>query len=316
MRVLVAGGSGFLGSHLAEALVARGDSVVVVDDLSTGREENLASIRGRVDFRLGDISEFEPDGRLDLVFNLASNASRAWWERHPTRVARANALGSDHLIRAALSHGATYVFASSSEVYGNPEEVPTREAYHGRVSPVGFRSAYDEGKRFGEALTVAYCRELGLRGIIVRLFNVYGPRMSQGAEGRVIERFVQQATTGQPMTIYGDGSQTRSFCYVDDAVDGLLVVADKGSSSQVYNLGSSEEVRILDLAKQICLLLGTEPNFQFEPLPPDDPRRRAADTTRIRALGWTPRVGLGDGLRAVIGSLKSPGPNLRRGTIR
>ncbi len=301
-RVLVAGGAGFLGSHLVEALVAAGDRVEVLDDLSSGRVENLRAVRDRVVIRQGSVASAEVDGMFDVVFNLASNASRADWEGRPVDIALANALGSDRLIRLALANGARYLYASSSEVYGQPTVVPTPESYPGVVSSVGTRSPYDEGKRFGEALTKAYERQSGLKSVIVRIFNTYGPRMSQGQYGRVIERFLEQAGSGAPITLYGDGRQTRSFCYVSDVVDGLQLLAERGEVGGVYNLGGADEISVLELARKIAAALGIEPKLVFEPLPPDDPLRRAADTARIRALGWQPRVPLDEGLRLMIAS--------------
>ncbi len=308
-RVLVAGGAGFLGSHLVEALVAEGDRVEVVDDLSSGRLENLRAVQDRITLHRANVAATDVEGSFDVVFHLASSAARHDWERRPVDIALANALGSDRLIRTALRGGARYVYASSSEVYGQPEIVPTPEACPGRVSSVGTRSAYDEGKRFGEALTKAYERQSGLRAVTVRIFNTYGPRMAQGQYGRVIERFLEQAEQGRPLTIYGDGRQTRSFCYVSDLVDGLRMLADRGELGGVYNLGGSEEVTVLQLASAIAGALGLAPKLVFEPMPPDDPPRRAADTARVRALGWHPKVALEDGLRRMVASRRqAPGP--------
>ncbi len=298
--MLVAGGGGFIGSHLVEALVSSGHEVTVADDFSSGDRRNLRHLEGRIELRELDVADESIVGEFDVVYNLASNAARADWERHPVRIAITNAVGSRRLIETALHNGARYVYASSSEIYGTPTQIPTPESDLGQVSTVGPRSSYDEGKRFGEALMKAFEREHGLDGVIVRIFNTYGPRMRQGEYGRVIERFLAQGRANRPLTIYGSGTQTRSFCYVDDIVKGLLTCARAGMRGEVYNLGGSEEVTIEDLARLVCRLLGREATFERYPLPLGDPVRRAADSRKVRRLGWEPRVSLEVGIQAMI----------------
>ncbi len=290
MNIIVAGGAGFLGSHLSEKLVEEGNDVTVVDDLSSGLEGNLSNIRRRIHFIKSDIVDFDSDDKFDVIFNLASNASRIEWEKRPVEVALSNSSGNNNLIKLALKNRALYVYASSSEVYGNPDVIPTSESYLGRVSTTGSRSPYDEGKRFGEALVKSYEREYGLRNIIIRLFNTYGPRMRGGDfYGRVIDRFIQQAITGRPITVYGDGMQTRSFTYVKDTVDAIDLVVKSGSVNQVYNIGNDREMRILDIAELIKKMSNSTSEIEFMKLPEDDPRRRSADISRIRKLGFSHR---------------------------
>jgi UDP-glucuronate decarboxylase len=301
-RALVAGGAGFIGSHLAETLVARGYQVDIVDDLSTGSLDNLALIRSEVRFFQDDVAGFRSNESFDVVFNFASNASRWSWEHHPIRVATANAMGSWNLLQLASKTRARYVFASSSEVYGTPDVVPTPESYPGKVSCTGTRSAYDEGKRFGEALAKAFEREAGLSVVILRLFNTYGPRMREGIYGRVIERFLTQAENNLPLSVFGDGRQTRCFTYVSDMIEGIVRASEAGTSGEVYNLGGDVEVRIVDLAKSILAATRKDLPIRFTPLPPDDPVRRAAETSKIRSLGWVPKISLDEGLRLMVAS--------------
>ncbi len=301
MRVIVAGGAGFLGSHLSEFLVNNGHEVVVVDNLSSGQEDNLKFILDKVKFIQSDISNFDYNGNIDVIINLASRASRVEWEKHPVEVALSNSLGNNNLIRLALKHKALYMYASSSEVYGNPDVIPTPETYLGRVNTTGSRSPYDEGKRFGEALVKAYEREYGLKNVIMRFFNTYGPRMRGGDfYGRVVDRFIHQAIYGEPITVYGDGSQTRSFTYVTDSVKAIYLLLQRGTSGQVYNVGNDKETQIIDLANIVREISNSNSEIKFHPLPEDDPKRRAADISKLRSLGFAHQIDLRQGLEKMI----------------
>lgn len=303
MRALVAGGAGFLGSYLTEKLVGMGYEVTVIDDLSSGREENLKSVAGKIKFIKGDIVELPAlDDRFDLIFNLASRASRAEWENYPVEVMLPNSVGNANLIKLALKDGAKYLYTSTSEAYGNPDVVPTPESYFTAMNHLGSRAPYDESKKFGETLIKGYEKEYGLKSVIVRLFNTYGPRMRGGnLYGRVIDRFIQQALANEPVTVYG-GSQTRSFTYVDDTIDGMWTVMEKGEVGEIYNIGSSEEVRILDLANMIIELTGSSSKVEMREMPPEDPARRAADTTKVSKLGWSKKISMRDGISKMIKS--------------
>lgn len=303
-RILVAGGAGFLGSHLSELLLSHGHEIVIVDDLSSGLLRNIEPVRDRVTFISSDIVSARPEGDFDVVINLASRASRIEWETFPVHVALTNSAGNNNLISISRESDALYIYASSSEVYGNPSVVPTPEDYLGRVSTTGTRSPYDEGKRFGESLVKAYERQYGLKTIIIRFFNTYGPRMRGGdLYGRVIDRFIKQATSGTPLTVYGDGSQTRSFTYVDDSVRAINTLIEKGRIGEVYNVGSDKEIRIIDLAEKIIEVTDSRSRIEFRELPPDDPVRRSADISRMRSIGWKPVTSLHDGVRRTIGKL-------------
>lgn len=301
MRILVAGGAGFLGSHLSEKLVNTGQEVVIVDDLSSGREKNISQILSKVQFINKDLVEFHTDKKFDLIINLASRASRVEWETYPVEIALTNSLGNHNLIKIALKSNAKYIYASTSEVYGNPEIVPTPENYIGRINPIGSRSPYDESKRFGETLVMSYEREYNLKGIIIRFFNTYGPRMRGGdLYGRVLDRFVQQALSSNPITIYGDGTQTRSFTHVNDTVAAILLIAQKGKIGEVYNVGSNREISVNDLALEVLKITKSKSKLQNHPLPPDDPLRRGADISKISALGWSPEVNITDGVQSMV----------------
>jgi nucleoside-diphosphate-sugar epimerase len=305
-RILLAGGCGFLGSHIAEELVRRDYEVVIVDNLSSGRQENLAGLTGRVRLVQEDIVRLSLRERFDVVLNLASRASRAEWERFPVEVCLANSLGHDNLLRIALQSGSRYILASTSEVYGDPEVIPTPEGYVGRIDPTRSRAPYDESKRFAETLLLAYVRERQLDGTIARIFNSYGPRMrGDDLYGRVVDRFLRQALRGEPITVYGNGSQTRAFTYVDDTVQGLLTLISSGKSGEVYNVGSDVETKILDLAQTVRRMTGSTSELTFRPLPQDDPKRRAPDVSKIRSLGWSPVVDLETGLARTIEAIRT-----------
>lgn len=302
-HVAVLGGAGFLGSHLCERLLHDGAaSVVSVDNLLTGSEANLREIRANPRFRhvVHDICEpFDVDGPLDHVFNLASPASPIDYAQLPLETLRVGARGTEHGLELARRKGAVFFQASTSEVYGDPLEHPQRESYWGNVNPIGPRSVYDEAKRYGEALVSAYRRSRGLSVRIVRIFNTYGPRMRLN-DGRVVPAFVAQALAGEDFTVFGDGSQTRSFCYVWDLVDGFVRLALSDVQDPV-NLGNPEEMTILQFAEAVREAAGGGGSIVHLPLPKDDPQRRRPDITRARELlGWEPRTRLTDGLGQTI----------------
>ena len=304
MKALIAGGAGFLGSFLAESLLNKGWEIYILDNLSSGLLENLEPIKENIQFIKGDVITYSTREKFDYVINFASNASRAEWEKYPVEVALSNSVGSKNLIEIALNSDATYIYASSSEVYGTATQIPTTEDYLGSVSTTGTRSPYDEGKRFGDAITKAYEREYGLKNIIIRFFNTYGPRMRGGDfYGRVIDRFVRQAQNNEPLTIYGDGSQTRSFTYVSDAVVAILMLIEKGKLGEIYNVGSDNEIEILKLAGIVKEVLNSSSEIKFLPLPEHDPKRRAADITKIKKLGYKPKVSLQDGIKLMANSI-------------
>ena len=310
MRVVIAGGAGFLGSHLAERLVSEGYGVVVVDDLSSGLESNLSSIMDRIEFIKSDIADFDYSQPFDTMINLASRASRVEWETYPVEVALSNSLGNNNLIKHAIKNRALYVYASSSEIYGNPEIVPTPETYIGRVSTTGSGSPYDEGKRFGEALVKSYEGEYGLKNIIIRFFNTYGPRMRGGDfYGRVLDRFIQQAIGDKPITVYGDGMQTRSFTYISDSIDAIMLLLKKGKNGEVYNVGNDREIKILELAQMVKRICGSNSPILFGSIPEDEPKRRSADISRIRKLGFTHRIDLESGIRNMFDSMRKQPEN-------
>ncbi len=299
-RVVVAGGAGFLGSHLCDRLIERGDSVVCLDDLSTGSEENVSHLLSHDRFRLvvTDVSEkveLGDDDPVDAVCNLASPASPPAYLARPLQTLAVGSEGTRRLLELARKHEARFLLASTSEIYGDPTVHPQVESYRGNVDPTGPRSVYDEAKRFAESLTMAMARTHGVNVAIVRIFNTYGPRLSPG-DGRVVSNFVVQALRGDPITVYGDGSQTRSLCFVDDEVRGLLALLDSSLTGPV-NIGNPDERTVLDLAKLVLEVTASSSEVVFEPLPTDDPTRRCPDITLARIeLGWEPRVELRDGL--------------------
>lgn len=302
MRFVVTGAAGFIGSHLCDRLIEEGHEVVGLDNFITGSWQNIVHLVGhpRFEFREHDVTQpFDVEGEVHGVFHLASPASPAMYLRYPIETLRVGSLGTENALLLALKRGARFLLASTSECYGDPLEHPQKETYWGNVNPVGPRSCYDESKRFAEALTMAYHRRYGLKTTIARIFNTYGPRM-QLNDGRVVPAFIDQALSGRPLTVYGDGSQTRSFCYVADLVDGLyrLIFADE---PYPVNLGNPEEMTILEFARLIQALTGNQVGIVFVPLPEDDPKRRQPDITKARELlGWQPRTPVKEGLRLTI----------------
>ena len=303
MRVLITGAAGFLGSHLVDRFLAEGHEVVGLDNFITGRAQNVAHLADHGGFRLveHDISlPYAADGRFDGVLHLASPASPPDYLAHPIETLMVGAHGTTNALEIARAHGARYVLASTSEVYGDPLVHPQPEEYWGNVNPVGPRSCYDEAKRFAEAMTMAYHRTHGVDTRIIRIFNTYGPRMRPN-DGRVVSNFVVQALRNEPLTIYGDGSQTRSFCYVSDEVDGIYRLFMHGGAEPT-NVGNPQEYTVRELAEIVVELTGTTaPIVVARPLPVDDPKVRRPDITRARTtLGWEPRVPVRDGLAHTI----------------
>jgi dTDP-glucose 4,6-dehydratase len=307
MRCVVTGGAGFLGSHLCERLLAEGHAVMAIDNLITGDVENIGHIRDpRFDFFHHDVSKsLFIAGEVDFVFHLASPASPVDYLEFPIQTLKVGSLGTHNALGLAKAKNAGLLFASTSEVYGDPDINPQPESYHGNVSTTGMRSCYDEAKRFGEALVMAYRRQHGVDTRIVRIFNTYGPRMRLH-DGRVVPNFIYQALHNEPLTIYGDGHQTRSFCYVDDTIDGIWRLA-VSSESMPVNIGNPEERSIKQFAEEIITLTDSRSSITYLPLPTDnDPQQRRPDITRARGLlGWEPRVPFEQGMRATIASFRA-----------
>jgi dTDP-glucose 4,6-dehydratase len=303
MRVVVTGAAGFLGSHLCDRLVAEGFEVVGLDNLITGARGNLAHLAKNSGFRLveHDVSRpIEIEGTVDAVFHFASPASPADYLKLPIQTLKVGSLGTHNALGLAKAKKARFILASTSEVYGDPQVHPQPESYWGHVNPVGPRGVYDEAKRFAEAMAMAYHRVHGVDIRIVRIFNTYGPRMRPN-DGRVVSNFIVQALKGKPITVYGDGSQTRSFCYVDDLIDGVMAVFERGDPAPI-NLGNPVEFTVRELADLVLRLTGSKSPIVFEPLPADDPKQRRPDITRARRLlGWEPKVALEEGLERTIG---------------
>lgn len=302
MRVLVSGGAGFVGSHVAQALINRGDHVLVVDNLATGSRNNVRAIEqtGEAIFVEHDVClPLEIEGSLDAVLHLASPASPPDYMARPLQTLDVGSIGTRQMLALASANGARFLMASTSEVYGDALEHPQRESYWGNVNPIGPRSVYDEAKRCAEAYTMAFHRA-GLDTKIARIFNTYGPRMRPD-DGRAIPSFASQALGNRPLTVYGDGLQTRSLCYVDDLVRGLLALLDSDEHRPV-NLGQPEEVTVLALARKVAAACGRSPDsIEYRPLPEDDPQRRCPDISRAReVLGWEPSIGLDDGLERTL----------------
>ena len=298
MRVLVTGAAGFLGSHLTDALLSEGHEVVGVDNLSTGSTENLAHLdrEPRFEYVKRDITVPFDVGAVDYVFNFASPASPVDYGRLGVETLMVGALGTRHALDVAKRYRAKFLHASTSECYGDPQVHPQPEDYWGHVNPVGPRSVYDEAKRFAEALTMAYHRYYGVDTRLVRIFNTYGPRLQKN-DGRVISNFMMQALQGEDLTVYGEGEQTRSFCYVSDEIDGILRLA-KNDEHLPVNIGNPQEWTVLECAKAVLRVTGSSSSIAFRPLPQDDPMQRKPDITKARTLlGWEPKIDLETGLR-------------------
>ena len=297
-RALVTGGAGFLGSHLCDALLAEGYSVVAVDNLLTGRLSNIDHLRreGQFEFLQLDINRSFDCGEVNYVFHFASAASPVDYMVHGVDTLKVGSLGTMNVLDIARKSNARYLFASTSECYGDPLEHPQKETYWGNVNSIGPRSVYDEAKRFSEALTMAYHRYYGVDTRIVRIFNTYGPRM-QLNDGRVIPNFMKQALRGEDLTVYGDGSQTRSFCYVSDEVDGFLRLS-KSEEHFPVNIGNPGEFTILECARRVIEITSSRSQIRYEKLPQDDPKQRRPDITKAKSLlGWEPTIDLETGLR-------------------
>jgi dTDP-glucose 4,6-dehydratase len=305
-RIVVTGAAGFIGSHLCETLLARGDSVVGIDNLITGDLHNIAHLRA-LDFQFirHDVTQYiDVDGHVDSVLHWASPASPIDYLELPIQTLKVGSLGTHNALGLAKAKGATFVLASTSEVYGDPLEHPQKESYWGHVNPIGPRGVYDEAKRFAEAITLAYHRTHGVDTKIVRIFNTYGPRMRL-RDGRAVPAFVSQALANEDVTVFGDGSQTRSFCYVSDLVRGILALMDAKTNEPV-NIGNPHELTIEEIARTIIRLVGSKSTIVYRPLPIDDPKQRQPDITRARTLlGWEPTVGLEEGLRKSIEYFKT-----------
>jgi UDP-glucuronate decarboxylase len=302
-RALVTGGSGFIGSHLCDELLARGLEVVCLDNYLTGREANVAPARSNPAFKIEESDVTVPfDIEADMIFHLASPASPADYYALPIATMLANSLGTLNCLELASRLGVRMLMASTSEVYGDPEVSPQREDYYGHVNPLGLRSCYDEGKRFAEALCKAFERERSTGIVIVRIFNTYGSRM-RADDGRVIPNFISQALAGEPLTIFGDGTQTRSFCHVSDMVRGLILAMETpAAAGEVINIGNPDEMRVIDLAARVRQMTSSSSELVFEPLPQDDPLQRKPDITKAAdILGWAPLIGLEEGLADAIG---------------
>jgi dTDP-glucose 4,6-dehydratase len=302
MRVLISGGAGFIGSHLCDRFVERGHDVVAVDNLTTGRESNIAHLVGNPAFEFvrADITETLPvKGEFDAILDFASPASPVDFERMPVEILKVGSFGVYNLLELARSQGTKFLQASTSEVYGDPLVHPQTEDYWGNVNPIGTRAPYDESKRFAEALVSVYHRKHGLDTRIARIFNTYGPRMRED-DGRVVPQLIPQALDGRPLTVYGDGNQTRSFCFISDMVDGIYRLLESDTAEPV-NLGNPIEFTVNEFARLVLELTVSKSEVRHLPLPKDDPRKRRPDITRARTmLGWEPKVALREGLALTI----------------
>ena len=306
-RTLITGGAGFLGSHLCERFLAEGHEVICMDNFITSSPDNIAHLIGNTNFRLikHDVTDYiYVEGPLDYVLHFASPASPFDYLKYPIQTLKVGALGTHKALGLAKAKGARFLIASTSEVYGDPLIHPQPETYWGNVNPVGLRGVYDEAKRFAEAMTMAYHRYHGVETRIIRIFNTYGPRMRLN-DGRALPNFMSQALNGQPLTVFGDGSQTRSFCYVDDLVEGIYRLLMSDVTTPV-NIGNPDEISILEFANEILELTGSKSTISFKDLPADDPKVRQPDITQARTLlGWEPRVARRDGLKRTLDYFKN-----------
>lgn len=312
MRIIVTGGAGFLGSHLCEKLIGQNHQVICIDNLLTGDANNIENLKNNRNFKFiqYDVVNGLPEGiEAEQIYHLASPASPN--KNNPKSYMNlsfetmlVNTTGTWKLCEQALKMGAKFLFASTSEIYGDPLEHPQKESYRGNVSTTGPRAVYDESKRFGETIISAFVRSKALDGRIVRIFNTYGPRMAQ--DGRVVIEFVKAALENQPFTVFGEGKQTRSFCYISDMVDGIVAAMEKGQKGEVFNLGNPREFSVLDLVEKVKSLTGSKSEIIYEQLPEDDPKQRCPDITKAKEkLSWEPRVELEEGLRKLIDYLKT-----------
>jgi dTDP-glucose 4,6-dehydratase len=306
MRVVITGGAGFLGSHLCDKLVENGWDVLCLDNLVTSTEQNIEHLRGNPHFRVQrhDVSLYiDVPGPVDYVLHFASPASPVDYARLPIPTLKVGALGTHNSLGLALAKQSKFLLASTSECYGDPLISPQPETYWGNVNPIGPRGVYDEAKRYAEALTMAYHRSHGLDTRIVRIFNTYGPRMRLN-DGRALPNFIHQALTGQPITVYGEGSQTRSFCYVSDLIEGIFRLM-KSEEHLPVNIGNPQEISILEFSRRVKALAGSDSPIVFKPLPQDDPKQRCPDITKARKLlQWEPKVSLEEGLRLTLDFFK------------
>ncbi|MDX6500292.1 MAG: UDP-glucuronate decarboxylase [Blastocatellia bacterium] len=306
MRILITGGAGFIGSHLCDRLIADGQEVICLDNFFTGRRENVLHLLDNQNFELLRHDVTEPILlEVDQIYNLACPASPIHYQFNPVKTVKTNVVGTLNMLGLAKRVHARILQASTSEVYGDPLEHPQTEAYWGNVNPIGLRSCYDEGKRVAETLMMDYHRQNHVDTRIARIFNTYGPRMLEN-DGRVVSNFIVQALQGRPLTVYGDGKQTRSFCYVEDLVDGLVRLMNADKLYDPVNLGNQGEFTIDELATEVAGLCGVDTNIKHESLPADDPRQRKPDTTRAHdLLGWEPKVMLREGLERTIADFRS-----------
>ncbi len=317
MKIIVTGGAGFLGSHLVDKLLEQGHEVVCIDNLITGSEKNIEHFKDNPDFKFinHDVSEDFPEilksqmSNVKFIYHLASPASPnknnpKSYIAHPFETMQVNTTGTWKLAEMAVKLGAKFLFASTSEIYGDPKEHPQKEEYNGNVSTTGPRAVYDESKRFGETITSAFVRSKNLDGRIIRIFNTYGPKMAD--DGRVVIEFVKAALSKQPFPVFGDGKQTRSFCFVSDLIDGIIAAMEKGEKGEIYNLGNPDEFTILELAEKVKTLTNSKSGIkQVEALPEDDPMQRCPDITKAKEkLGWKPEISLEEGLKKLINWIK------------
>lgn len=301
-QILITGGAGFLGSHLARLYINKGSHVTVLDDLSTGSKSNLVTISDHPNFEFIEADVRDPiNVQADIIFNFACPASPVHYQHDPVKTMETNVLGMSNVLKLALANNSRVVQASTSEVYGDPHESPQTETYWGNVNPIGIRSCYDEGKRGAETLCYDYRRQHGLDIRVVRIFNTYGPNMAVN-DGRVVSNFIVQALTSQKISLYGDGKQTRSFCYVQDLIEAIDSVANTSNEIESpINIGNPREMTIKELAETVTGLIGSDSVIEYLPLPADDPKQRQPDISRARdLLDWEPKISLEDGLKATI----------------